>query len=68
MPRVCWSTTAGLRCSLCRCSWAIWERSLGDQRGVVPLIDSGTDLEDELPMPDDSPGSVAVCSAGAAVP
>ena len=36
--------------------------------GVTPLIDSGTDREDELPTPDDSPGSVAVSSAGAAVP
>ena len=36
--------------------------------GIAPLIDSGTDLEDELPTPDDSPGSVTVCSAVAAVP
>ena len=57
MPRVRWSMTAGLCCSLCHCSWAL---------GVAPLIDSGT--EDELPTPDDSPGSVAVCSAGATVP
>ena len=56
-----------------------WEEgpSIGDvdsdmvvfsELGVAPLIDSGTDLEDELLMPDDSPGSVAVCSAGAALP
>ena len=31
------------------------------------MIDSGTDLEDELPKPDDSPGSAAVSAAGAAV-
>ena len=36
--------------------------------GVSPIIDSGTDLEDELPTPDDSPGSVAVSAAEAAVP
>ena len=36
--------------------------------GVAPLIDSGTDLEDELPMPDDSPVSVAVRPAEAALP
>ena len=36
--------------------------------GVAPLIDSGTDLEDELPTPDDSPGSVTVGSAGAVEP
>ena len=36
--------------------------------GVTPLIDSGTDLEDEMPTPDDSPGSVAVSAAGAVVP
>ena len=36
--------------------------------GVTPLIDSGTDLEDELPTPDDSPGSAAVSAAEAAVP
>ena len=36
--------------------------------GIAPLIDSGTDLEDELPTPDDSPGSVAVGLAGAVEP
>ena len=36
--------------------------------GVAPLIDSGTDPEDELPTPDDSPGSAAVSTAGASVP
>ena len=36
--------------------------------GVAPLIDSGMDLKDELPTPDDFPVSVAVCSAEAAVP
>ena len=36
--------------------------------GVAPLIDSVTDLENELPTPDNSPGSVAVRSAVAAVP
>ena len=35
--------------------------------GVAPLIDSGTDLEDEQPTQDDSPGSAAVSAAGAAV-
>ena len=35
--------------------------------GVAPLIDSGTALEDELPTPDDSPGSAAVSAAGAPV-
>ena len=32
--------------------------------GVAPLIDSGTDLEDELPTPDNSPGSAAVLRLG----
>ena len=36
--------------------------------GVSPIIYSETDLEDELPTPDDSPGSVAVSAAEAAVP
>ena len=36
--------------------------------GVVPLIDSGTDLEDELPTPDDSPVSVAVRPVEATLP
>ena len=31
---------------------------------VAPLIDSGTDLEDELPTPDNSPGSAAVSRLG----
>ena len=56
-----------------------WEEgpSIGDvdsdmvvfrELGATPLIDSGTDLEDELLTPDNSPGSVAVSVAGAAVP
>ena len=53
------------------------EQSVGDvdadvvmfpELGVAPLIASGTDLEDELPTPADSPVSVAVRSAVAAVP
>ena len=35
--------------------------------GVSPIIDSGADLEDELPTPDASPGSAAVSAAEAAV-
>ena len=35
--------------------------------GVSPIVDSGTDLEDELPTPDDSPGSVAISGPEAAV-
>ena len=57
----------------------LWEEgpSIGDvdsntvvfpELGVAPLIDSGTDLEDELPTPNDSPDSVVVRSAVAAVP
>ena len=56
-----------------------WEegQSIGDmgsdvvvfpELGIAPLIDSGTDLEDELPTPDDSPASVAVHPAEAALP
>ena len=48
-----------------------WEdgQSIGDmgsdvvvfpELGVAPLVDSGTDLEDELPTPDGSPATVAV--------
>ena len=36
--------------------------------GVTPLIDSGTDLEVELPTPNNSPGLAAVSAAEAAVP
>ena len=84
--------TAGLRCSLCHCSWVSWGRSLGcvlrlrpvwlwpvgsdvdsdmvvfPELGVSAIIDSGTDLEDELLMLDDSPGSVAISAAEATVP
>ena len=53
------------------------EHSVGDmyadvvafpELGVAPLIASGTDLEDKLPTPADSPVSVVIRSAVAAVP
>ena len=36
--------------------------------GVAPLVDSGTDLEDELPMPDGSPSTDAVQPGEFAIP
>ena len=36
--------------------------------GVAPLVDSGTDLEDELPMTDGSPTTVAVQQGEVALP
>ena len=82
-----WSTTVGLRCSLCplqlsdivgatyssvgQCGCASLGGWTDDQwcgsdvlvvpeLGVAPLVDSGTDLEDELPTPDGSPSMDAV--------
>ena len=36
--------------------------------GVTPLVDSGTDLEDELPTPDDSPSTGVVGSEEVVLP
>ena len=36
--------------------------------GVAPLVDSGTDLEDELPTPDGSPTTVVVQQGEVALP
>ena len=36
--------------------------------GVAPLVDSGTDLEDELPMPDCSPSTDAAMPGEVVIP